>query len=150
MLQNREVSTVLDDVQLQDLIDLPLGVEDDLAAVLGSGLVRTAVKQAVAVGEEVALLAVTTEVEAAKLLVLGLLVVVGEVVGLRVGDVDAGRALSAGGHDHGATALGVFLVLVRDHHLVIAAGHHLRGRVRASSGRSRVEDVGLGVWACWN
>jgi hypothetical protein len=74
MLQNREVSTVLDDVQLQDLIDLPLGVEDDLAAVLGSGLVRTAVKQAVAVGEEVALLAVTTEVEAAKLLVLGLLV----------------------------------------------------------------------------
>jgi hypothetical protein len=128
-------------------LNLPLGVEDDLAAVLGGGLVRGAVEQAVAVGEEV-VLAVTTEVETAELLILGLLIVVGEVVGLRVSDVDAGRALSAGGHGHGATALGVFLVLVRDLHLVVAAGHHLRGRISASGGRSRVEDVRREVRAC--
>jgi hypothetical protein len=114
------------------LLNLPLGVEDDLAALLGRGLVGAAVEQAVAVRVEIALLAATTQVEAAELLVLGLLVVVGEMVGLLCANVDAGRAGSALGHDHGATTVGISLVLLRNLHLVLAVGHHLRGRVLAS------------------
>jgi hypothetical protein len=114
------------------LIDLPLRVEDDLAALFGRGLVGAAVEQAVSVRVEIALLAATTEVEAAEFFVLGFLVVVGEVVGLFCADVDAGRTGSAAGHDHGATTVGISLVLLRNLHLVSAAGHHLRGRVLAS------------------
>jgi hypothetical protein len=123
------------------VIYLPLRVEDDLAALFRRLLVGGAVKQAVAVNVGIALvLVVTTEIEAAELL-FGLLVVVGKVVGLLCADVDAGRAGSAAGHHHSATTVGIGLVLLRDLHLVIAAGHHLRGRVCASRSGSRVEDV---------
>ena len=102
------------------MIYLPLRVEDDLAALFRRLLVGGAVKQTIAVRVGVALvLVVTTEVEAAELL-FGLLVVVGKVVGLLCADVDAGRAGSAAGHHHGATTVGVSLVLLRNLHLVIA------------------------------
>jgi hypothetical protein len=116
----------------QCLMRLPFRVEDDLAALFGRFLIGAAVEQAIAVGVEIALLAATTQVEAAELLVLGLLVVVGEMVGLLCANVDAGRAGSALGHDHGATTVGISLVLLRNLHLVLAVGHHLRGRVLAS------------------
>ena len=123
------------------MIYLPLRVEDDLAALFRRLLVGGAVKQTIAVRVGVALvLVVTTEVEAAELL-FGLLVVVGKVVGLLCADVDAGRAGSAAGHHHGATTVGIGLVLLRDLHLIVAAGHHLRGCVCASGSGSRVEDV---------
>lgn len=64
------------------LIGLPFRVEDDIAALFGRGLVGATVEEAVGVGVVVALLAATTEVEAAELLLLlGFLVVVGKVVG---------------------------------------------------------------------
>jgi hypothetical protein len=123
------------------VIYLPLRVEDDLAALFRRLLVGGAVKQTIAVRVGVALvLVVTTEVEAAELL-FGFLVVVGKVVGLLCADVDAGRAGSAAGHHHGATTVGIGLVLLRDLHLIVAAGHHLRGCVCASGSGSRVEDV---------
>ena len=123
------------------MIYLPLRVEDDLAALFRRLLVGGAVKQTIAVRVGVALvLVVTTEVEAAELL-FGFLVVVGKVVGLLCADVDAGRAGSAAGHHHGATTVGIGLVLLRDLHLIVAAGHHLRGCVCASGSGSRVEDV---------
>ena len=122
ILQNRGVSTQLNQSCRQDLVRLPFRVEDDLAALFRGLLVGAAVKEGVAVGVPVARLAVTTEVEAAEFLVLSLLVVVGKVVGLCCTDVDAGRAgfVSAVGHDHGATTVGVSLVLLRNLHLVIA------------------------------
>ena len=123
------------------MIYLPLRVEDDLAALFRRLLVGGAVKQTIAVRVGVALvLVVTTEVEAAELL-FGFLVVVGKVVGLLCADVDAGRAGSAAGHHHGATTVGIGLVLLRDLHLIVAAGHHLRGCVCASGSGSRVEGV---------
>ena len=123
------------------MIYLPLRVEDDLAALFRRLLVGGAVKQTIAVRVGVALvLVVTTEVEAAELL-FGFLVVVGKVVGLLCADVDAGRAGSAAGHHHGATTVRIGLVLLRDLHLIVAAGHHLRGCVCASGSGSRVEDV---------
>jgi hypothetical protein len=130
----------------QCLMRLPFRVEDDLAALFGRFLIGAAVEQAIAVGVEIALLAATTQVEAAELLVR-LLVVVGEVVGLLCADVDAGGAGSAAGHDHGATTVFISLVLLRNLHLVVA-GHHLRGCVCASRGGSRVEEVRLGVRTC--
>ena len=81
-----------------NLANSPFRVEDNLAALFRSGLVGAAVEEGIAVAEGVALLAATTEVEAAELL-LGLLVVVGQVVGLCVANVDARRAGSAGRHD---------------------------------------------------
>jgi hypothetical protein len=129
---------------------LPLRIEDDLAALFGCGLVGAAVEQGVAVGVEITLLAATTQVEAAELLVVGFLVVVGKVVGLLCADVDACRAGSAASHDHGATTVGISLVFLGNLHSVVAAGHHLRGRVHASRSGSRVEDVRLEVWTCWN
>ena len=127
------------------MIYLPLRVEDDLAALFRRLLVGTAVEQPVAIRVGITLvLVVTTEVEAAELL-FGLLVVVGKVVGLLCADVDAGRAGSTAGHDHGATAVGISLVLLRKLHLIVAVGHQLCGRVRASSSRSRVAEVRRGV-----
>jgi len=125
---NRRVSTALNQTCGQDRIGSPFRVEDDLATLFGCGLIGTSVEESVAVGVVVALLAAATEVEAAELLFLGFLVVVGKVVGLRCADVDAGRAGSASGHDHGATTIGVSLALLRNLHLV-TAGNQLRGCV---------------------
>lgn len=98
-----------------DWLDLPFRVEDYLATLVGGGLVGTAVEEAVAIAIS------RTEVEAAELLLLlGVLVVVGQVVRLSIADVDACRAGAAAGHENGATALVVLLVLLRDLHLVLA------------------------------
>jgi hypothetical protein len=99
-------------------LGLPFRVEDNLAAALGRRLVGAAVKEAIAVAIGLA------EVEAAELLLLpGVLVVVGQMVGLCVADVDAGRAGAAACHDDGAAAVGVLLVLLRDLHLVFTGSH---------------------------
>jgi hypothetical protein len=97
----------------------------------------------------VAFFAATTEVEAAELFwFLGFFVVVGQVVGLCCADVDAGRGFAAG-HDHGATPVGISLVLLRNLHLA-TVGDHLRGCVLAGGSGLRVEEVGQGVWSCWD
>jgi hypothetical protein len=101
----------------------------------------------VAVGISFVDITTTTNIEAAELLLLSFLVVVGEVVGLGRADVNAARAGSAAGHDHGATTVGIGLVLLRNLHLV-AAGDQLRRCVLASRGGSWVEEVRLGVWSC--
>jgi len=77
---------------------LPFRVKNNLAALFRCGLVGAAIEEGVAVAESVAFLAAATEVEAAELL-FGFLVVVGQVVGLCVADVDARRAGSAARHD---------------------------------------------------
>ena len=129
--KNRRVSLVPDHSFGQDLYSSPFRVEYNLATLVGSDLIGAAVEQAVAVGVVVALLAATAEVEAAELLLLlGIFVVVSKMVGLRVADVDAGRANSGAGHNHGATTVGVLLVLLRNLHLA-AAGNHLRRCVLA-------------------
>jgi hypothetical protein len=126
-----------------DVLGLPFRVKNDLAAVVGRGLVGAAVEEIVAVAVALA------EVEAAELLLLlGVLVVVSQVVGLGVADVDASRAGAAVGHDHGAAAAGILLVLLRDLHLVLA-GSKLRGCVLASSSGSGIEVEREGVWRCW-
>jgi hypothetical protein len=144
--KNRRVSMVPNQSCGQDLISLPFRVENDLAALFGCGLVGAAVEQAIAVGVVVTLLAAAAEVEAAELLLLGFFVVVSEMVGLCCADVDASRAGSAAGHDHGATAVGILLVLLRNLHLG-AAGNYLRGCVLASRSGPRVEEVRQEVWS---
>lgn len=129
LLQNRRVSTgARSDSRLivwqrPDWLrlDLPFRVEDDLATVFGRSLVGAAVEEAVAIA------IARAEVKAAEvLLLLGVLVVVCQVVGLGVADVDAGRAGAAASHKDSATTVGILLVLLRDSHLVLASSH-LRG-----------------------
>jgi hypothetical protein len=134
----------------QEYIGLPFRVEDDLAALFGRFLVGASIKQRVSVGVMISSVAAVTEVEAAELLwFLCLLVVVGQVVGLCCADVNASRAGSAARHDHGATTVGIGLVLLRNLHLVVF-GDHFRGCVLAGGSGSRVEEVWQGVWSCWN
>jgi hypothetical protein len=99
------------------LAHLSFRVEDDISALFGSGHIGAAIEETVAVEVVVALLAATAEVEAAKFLLLGLLIVIGQVVGFYCADLNAARTGSAAGHDHSATTVGISLVLLCNVHL---------------------------------